>query len=306
MTRLTLEVQGDVGGLATLESVRPGSSIMVYLGAGESSPRRLYTPIAVHGRTADILVKRFASNMLTHVLARATPASTIVHASWPHGRFEYAANRVTHLVVVAAGSGITVPFRVIQAILLDPDDRCRITLVYQSRTRAEMLLRAELDALLQAHSDRFDAIFLVRHTGHTAARPAPNVRFVSGDISEDVLSSALRPPPRKPRAGPTGAGAGMAGVAGWSESAAPPSPAVSESASESDRRPGRSSSSSSTSSGGAAAAAVAPRLDRRPHLWIVGSRSFIVHAEQCMDLLCVDHVRERRIFADWATLGTAL
>jgi len=188
---LTLELV-DPAGVLSFRNLLPGSSVYISLGTGDGAPRRLYTPIAVSDHWFMIIVKRFARSAITHDLFDAVPGDTVVQVSWPHGRFEYTPCQYATLAIITSGSGITVVYRVIEALLADPADRTRVLLVYQNRSRPETLLHPELCQLAAAHRDRFGLVFVNKLSGRMSAQPAPNVRYIGGEVNEDILATAFQ------------------------------------------------------------------------------------------------------------------
>jgi len=89
--------------------------------------------------------------------------------------------------MVAGGTGITPMYQVACALLKDPRDRTRLSLVYGSLSEADILLRAELDALAEAHPGRFS----VHHVLNTA--PAGWTQG-QGFITREVLEAKLPAP----------------------------------------------------------------------------------------------------------------
>lgn len=63
--------------------------------------------------------------------------------------------RVKHFVAVAGGTGITPVVQVLRAVLSNPSDDAKFSLVFAARTPEDLLLREELDALAKQHS-QFD------------------------------------------------------------------------------------------------------------------------------------------------------
>ena len=63
--------------------------------------------------------------------------------------------------MVAGGSGITPMLQVIMHILKNPDDKTKICLVFGNVSEADIICRAELDALATAHAGRFNVEFIL-------------------------------------------------------------------------------------------------------------------------------------------------
>ena len=57
--------------------------------------------------------------------------------------------------MLAGGSGITPMFQVVQAILRNPFDTTRVSLVYANVAKEDILLREQMDALAQSEKSRF-------------------------------------------------------------------------------------------------------------------------------------------------------
>lgn len=64
-------------------------------------------------------------------------------------------SNAVHAGMIAGGSGITPMYQVAQAILRDPHDATKISLIYANVAEEDILLRKEFDAWSQDHSGRF-------------------------------------------------------------------------------------------------------------------------------------------------------
>ncbi|CAM9289061.1 unnamed protein product [Chrysoparadoxa australica] len=62
---------------------------------------------------------------------------------------------VSNIGMIAAGSGITPIFRLLVAILDDPEDHSEVVLIYANHSCEDILLRSELTQLREAHPERF-------------------------------------------------------------------------------------------------------------------------------------------------------
>lgn len=63
----------------------------------------------------------------------------------PLGRFSYAPNMKRFIGMIAGGTGITPMFQVIKAILENPRDRTKISLIFGNITEDDILLQHELN-----------------------------------------------------------------------------------------------------------------------------------------------------------------
>jgi cytochrome-b5 reductase len=90
--------------------------------------------------------------------------------------------------MLAGGTGITPMYQVAQHLLKDPRDKTKLSLVYGSLTEDDILLRAELDALVEKHPDRFR----VYHVLNTP--PSKDWKGGSGFITREVIEQQLPKP----------------------------------------------------------------------------------------------------------------
>lgn len=71
-----------------------------------------------------------------------------------HFRTPTRAADVRRVNLLAGGTGITPMWQVIHAVLCQPDDPVQLRLLYACQTEADILLRAELEALAESHPSR--------------------------------------------------------------------------------------------------------------------------------------------------------
>ena len=164
------------------------------------------------------VVRRYDRGGVTAALARL-PAGTPIGVAGPLGGYDYtpvSAGRVTHVLCVAGGTGITPLFQVVDAIASARLKRpSSVTLLYSSRTAEEVLLAEELAAI---------------------ARVMPSLTIVH------VITRGSDGAPAAPAASPVAADAAFAGAAGAAgadaaaaASPAPLSPAVLQRLGEGER-----------------------------------------------------------------------
>lgn len=176
-------------------------------GPGGGALRRAYTPVSPPDAVGfvDLVVKvylpcaRFPEGgAMTRVLEALRPGDG-VDADGPAGRVAYAGRgglavadaatgapglrRAAALALVAGGSGLTPCLALIRAVFSDPADTTRVALLYANQTPADVLLRAELEAIAAAHPNfrraRAAAAAGVRELlSHPAVRPHP-IRLLS-------------------------------------------------------------------------------------------------------------------------------
>ncbi|CAD5169981.1 unnamed protein product [Musa acuminata subsp. malaccensis] len=102
---------------------------------------------------------KFPNGGLMSQHLESLPIGSTLDVKGPLGHIEYAGrgnflvdgkHRSTRrLAMIAGGTGITPVYQVIQAVLRDPENRTEMHLVYANRSEDDILLRDELDILLQ-------------------------------------------------------------------------------------------------------------------------------------------------------------
>jgi cytochrome-b5 reductase len=63
--------------------------------------------------------------------------------------------------MIAGGTGVTPMYQVAAAILKDPADTTRISLLFGNLTADDILIKQELEALAAAHPKRFSVLYVL-------------------------------------------------------------------------------------------------------------------------------------------------
>jgi NAD(P)H-flavin reductase len=157
---------------------------------------RPYSPVTIDSTASgyfDLLVRHNPRGEFSSQLARMEPGDEATFVGPIESRYAYRRSEHAELGLVAAGTGITPMWQVIQSALADPTDSTCISLVYASRSSDTILLKDELQRAAALHPTRFRATFLVSERDSAGAPPPPGVRV--GRIDEEVLKQQLPPPP---------------------------------------------------------------------------------------------------------------
>lgn len=88
----------------------------------------------------------------------------LVEFRGPCGGFEYTANSVKHLSLVASGSGATPCIQLVRDIMADPRDQTSISLLYYAEDEQDLMFKSELDNYA-ARDDRFRVFYTVSEGG---------------------------------------------------------------------------------------------------------------------------------------------
>lgn len=133
---------------------RAGQYVSVKLQIGGAVTARPYTLAASPAKALEgeyqITVKKAAEGFVSDYILENWQVGTEVTLSGPEGPFSYEPMRdEKEIVGLAGGSGIT-PFMAMANAILDGTEDFRLTLLYGSRTRADILYAEELEKICAA------------------------------------------------------------------------------------------------------------------------------------------------------------
>mmetsp|Transcript_24382 Transcript_24382/g.73162 ORF Transcript_24382/g.73162 Transcript_24382/m.73162 type:complete len:305 (-) Transcript_24382:51-965(-) len=132
----------------------------------------------------------FGSLKVGDEVALQGPIGTIEYlgrGKWMYGRREIQATAVG---MMAGGTGITPMYQVACAALKDAGDTTTFSLIFANQTEADILLKAELDALAAKHPKRFSVHY-------TLDRPKAGWKGSTGFITEKMIADNLPAPGAK-------------------------------------------------------------------------------------------------------------
>lgn len=140
-----------------------------------------YTPTSLDQDSKgffDLLIKVYPNGKLSTHIDNLKLGETI-KVKGPKGFYNYQPNMLKHICMVCGGTGITPMYQIIKAILTNPDDKTKITLLYGSQNEADILLRSELDEF----AEKFDNFNVV----HFLDNVPENWNGRSGYINKEAL-----------------------------------------------------------------------------------------------------------------------
>ncbi|KAI8470669.1 MAG: NADH-cytochrome b5 reductase [Monoraphidium minutum] len=148
---------------------------------------RPYTPVTDDDTpgAVEFVIKLYDQGKMSQVLAKMKVGDTMLMKG-PRGRFTYSRNMKRAFGMIAGGTGVTPCYQVACAILKDPKDTTKISLVFGNLSEDDILLRKELDELEQQHPGRFKAY-------HVLNKAPDGWEGGVGFITKDVLRSRLPP-----------------------------------------------------------------------------------------------------------------
>ena len=152
---------------------------------------RPYTPTSPPHAVGylDLVVKTYEKGVMSAHFGRLAVGDQ-VEMKGPIVKLPYAPNTWERVGMVAGGTGITPMLQVIDAILSNPADKTKVSLVFANVTEEDILLKPKIDALAEAHADRFDVLYVLD-------RPPSVWTGGAGFITAAMLSARLPPPGEK-------------------------------------------------------------------------------------------------------------
>eukprot|EP00882_Tetradesmus_deserticola_P016459 GHRQ01017583.1.p1 GENE.GHRQ01017583.1~~GHRQ01017583.1.p1 ORF type:complete len:249 (+),score=84.23 GHRQ01017583.1:339-1085(+) len=123
---------------------------------------RPYTPTTDDDTLGQVefVIKVYPSGKMTQIMDRLVVGDTMLMKG-PRGRFQYSRNMKKAIGMIAGGTGVTPMYQVAAAILKDPHDTTRISLLFGNLTADDILIKQELDALAEAHPKRFSVYYVL-------------------------------------------------------------------------------------------------------------------------------------------------
>ncbi|KAK2966287.1 hypothetical protein RJ640_018098 [Escallonia rubra] len=148
---------------------------------------RPYTPISDPDSKGyfDLLIKVYPEGKMSQHFASLKPGD-VVEVKGPIEKLRYNPNMKKEIGMIAGGTGITPMLQVIEAILKNPDDNTKVSLLYANVTPDDILLKQKLDALAASHPNL--KVF------YTVDNPSETWRGGTGYISKDMAVKGLPSP----------------------------------------------------------------------------------------------------------------
>lgn len=146
---------------------------------------RSYTPISNNDDRGyfDLLIKTYEKGNISRHFAQLTIGDKI-RVKGPKGQFNYSPGLVGQLSMIAGGTGITPMYQILRAVLSNPADKTKVSLIYANVNHDDILLRSELDKLAQSHADQFTLYYVLNNPPATWSG---GVGFVTKDHIKQFL-----------------------------------------------------------------------------------------------------------------------
>jgi len=123
-----------------------------------------------------------------------------VRMKGPKGQFKYDPTLCREIGMIAGGTGITPMLQIIRAVLKNPSDSTKVSLIYANVNEDDILLRRELDDLANRHADRFNIYYVLNNppegwTGGVGFVSMEQIRDRLPASSDDIKILLCGPPP---------------------------------------------------------------------------------------------------------------
>ena len=166
--------------------MRIAALLAKYQEEGSKPVIRPYTPVSSNSAEGylDLLVKKYKGGPMSSHIHELKPGDTL-DLKGPIPKFPYTPNTHNVITMIAGGTGITPMFQVIKAIFEDPADTTSVNLVYGNVNEGEILLKPDLDELVNKYPRRIRVTYLLDQAPRDAGWATKG--FVTKEILKQVL-----------------------------------------------------------------------------------------------------------------------
>lgn len=134
----------------------------------------------------DLLVKKYPNGPMSEHLHSMEPGQELEFKG-PIPKYPWAANKHSHIALIAGGTGITPMYQLARAIFSSSDDKTKVTLVFANIKEEDILLKKELQDLENTYPQRFRAFYVLE-------QPPPSFQGDKGYITKELLKTVLPEP----------------------------------------------------------------------------------------------------------------
>ncbi|KAJ1920357.1 hypothetical protein H4219_001332 [Mycoemilia scoparia] len=147
---------------------------------------RPYTPTSEEDTAGyfDLIIKKYNNGVMSSYIHSLKPGDTL-DIKGPIGKLPYSPNLKKEIGLICGGSGITPMLQIIRAILKNPEDKTKVTLLFANRTENDIILQGELDALAAKNPERFKVHYIVDKAKSKDWKG--DVGFVTSDIVKKYM-----------------------------------------------------------------------------------------------------------------------
>ena len=149
---------------------------------------RPYTPTSASSAKGhfDLVVKVYEKGVMSKHFGEMKVGDEL-EIKGPIVKLPYVANMRKHIGMIAGGTGITPMLQVAEAILKNPEDKTKVSLIFGNVTKGDIILRKELDEYQKAYPDRFDVYYVLD-------KPGFFWKGGKGYVTAEMLKEKMPPP----------------------------------------------------------------------------------------------------------------
>jgi len=176
--------------------------------AGKKEIERKYTPSSLDIEKSgefDVVIKVYAGATIERFpdggkmsqYLNTLRVGDMIDVAGPFGLIEYKGmgtfnirrkdRKVKFVGMLAGGTGITPMLQIIKAVLRDPSDDTKMSLIFANQTENDILVRDMLESEAQKHPERFKLHY-------TLDRPPTEWAYSEGFIDADMIKAHMPPP----------------------------------------------------------------------------------------------------------------
>ncbi|KAK0546917.1 NADH-cytochrome b5 reductase [Tilletia horrida] len=165
-----------------------GQHITVQAKINGENVSRSYTPTSSDDDIGhfDLVIKSYPNGKLSKHFSELQIGDSI-SVKGPKGQMRYSPGLAREIGMIAGGTGLTPVLQIIRAVLKNPKDRTKLSLIYANVEESDILLKKELDQLADRHSDRFKVFYFLN-------KPPQGWKGGEGFVTPDAIKEHLPAP----------------------------------------------------------------------------------------------------------------
>ncbi|KAG7667132.1 putative NADH--cytochrome b5 reductase 1 [Nannochloris sp. 'desiccata'] len=146
---------------------------------------RPYTPTSEGYQRGyvDFVIKVYPQGRMTQAMDILEIGDSLLFKG-PKGRFQYAPRGKRAYGMLAGGTGITPMYQLMQAVLKDPNDPTKLSLIFANVSEDDILLREEIDDLAARNPDRLSVYYVLNEAN---AEWTGGKGFITADMIQMYL-----------------------------------------------------------------------------------------------------------------------
>lgn len=152
---------------------------------------RPYTPTSPTDQkgTIDFVIKTYETGKFSKHFWELKPSDTVAFKG-PIVKWKWDPNQFEKISLIGGGSGITPLYQLLNEITRNPNDNTKVDLFYASTSVKDILLKKEIDEIVEKHKDQVNVYYFVD-------KPDDDWKGHTGYIGKDFLKDHLPPPSKE-------------------------------------------------------------------------------------------------------------